>query len=68
MKTEVIARAIQNHFYTEMRTKQELGYIVFSGTYNRENTQNLIYIIQSGTHAAEDLAQRAEACVATFPG
>ena len=67
MAAELIARAVQNLFYTEMRTKQELGYIVFSGTYNRENTQNLIFIIQSGTHAAEDLTQRAEACIATFP-
>jgi insulysin len=67
MAAELIARGVQNYFYTEMRTKQELGYIVFSGTYNRDNTQSLVYIIQSGTHDAEDLTQRAEACVATFP-
>lgn len=67
MAAELFGRALGNPFYTEMRTRQKLGYIVFSGTYNRENVQNLVFLIQSGTHKAEDLLARADACVAELP-
>lgn len=67
MAAELIGRALRNPFYTEMRTKQKLGYIVFSGTYNRENVQYLVFLIQSGTNQAPDLLQRADACIATLP-
>lgn len=67
MAASALARAVESAFYTEMRTKQKLGYIVFSGGFNRKNVQNLVFIIQSGTHDAEDLLQRATACIDTFP-
>jgi len=67
MAASALARAVQNAFYTEMRTKQKLGYIVFSGGFNRKNVQNLVFIIQSGDHDAEDLFTRAEACITGFP-
>lgn len=67
MAAELFGRALGNPFYTEMRTRQKLGYIVFSGTYNRENVQNLVFLIQSGTHTAEDMLARADACVADLP-
>ncbi|RMG09253.1 MAG: hypothetical protein D6731_20060 [Planctomycetota bacterium] len=67
MSAELIGRALRNAFYTEMRTKQKLGYIVFSGSYNRKNVQNLVFLIQSGTHDPEDLRARAEACIASLP-
>ncbi|MGE0711406.1 MAG: insulinase family protein [Planctomycetota bacterium] len=67
MASELIARALGNVFYTEMRTKQKLGYIVFSGSLNRDDVQSLAFLIQSGTHAPEDLQARADACIAELP-
>ena len=65
--TWILARAYQNIFFTEMRTKQMLGYIVFSGDYKRENVQSLVFIIQSGTHSARDLFNRADTFLASLP-
>jgi insulysin len=67
VSAELFGRALGNPFYTEMRTKQKLGYIVFSGSLNRQNVQYLVFLIQSGTNTPEDLLARAEACVATLP-
>jgi insulysin len=67
MATELFGRALRNPFYTEMRTKQKLGYIVFSGTFNRENVQQMVFIIQSGTHKAPDLQARADKCIKDLP-
>jgi insulysin len=67
MSTQLFSRALSNAFYTEMRTKQKLGYIVFSGTLNRENVQSMVFIIQSGEHPASLLQERADACIATLP-
>ncbi|MEK7486824.1 MAG: insulinase family protein, partial [Planctomycetota bacterium] len=60
----IFDQAIRNYFYTEMRTKQMLGYVVFSGSYLRERVQNLFFLIQSGTHPAQELFQRADLCLA----
>tara|TARA_R110002072_G_scaffold231012_1_gene388380 strand:+ start:857 stop:3655 length:2799 start_codon:yes stop_codon:yes gene_type:complete len=68
MSTQLFSRALNNVFYTEMRTKQKLGYIVFSGTLNRENVQSMVFIIQSGEHPAALLQERADACIETLPG
>ncbi|MBL4849570.1 MAG: insulinase family protein [Planctomycetes bacterium] len=67
LSAELFARALNSPFYTEMRTRQKLGYIVFSGTFNRENVQSLVFIIQSGSHKAEDLQARADACIENLP-
>jgi len=67
MSTQLFSRALNNAFYTEMRTKQKLGYIVFSGTLNRQNVQSMVFIIQSGEHPASLLQERADACIETLP-
>ncbi|RME87083.1 MAG: hypothetical protein D6785_02450, partial [Planctomycetota bacterium] len=65
--TWILDRALRNAFYTEMRTRQMLGYIVFSGSYERQNIMNLVFIIQSGTHPAYDLYVRADKFIAQIP-
>ncbi len=65
--TWILDRAIKNAFFTEMRTKQMLGYIVFSGSYAREHLQSLVFIIQSGTYPAEELLGRANAFTLNIP-
>lgn len=56
----IMSQAIRNSFYTEMRTKQMLGYVVFSGAYVRGNFLNLYFIIQSGDYPAQELFKRAD--------
>ena len=67
MAAQVIGRALRNPFFTEMRTKQKLGYIVFSGALNRRNVQNLVFLVQSGTYDPDDMRQRADTFIATLP-
>jgi secreted Zn-dependent insulinase-like peptidase len=54
-------------FYNEMRTRQQLGYIVGSGPTASLRERGLVFVIQSSTHAAGDVQQRAEAVIAGLP-
>ncbi len=63
----VISAAIQQPFYTEMRTNQQLGYIVWSYPRLRENTHYLAFVIQSGEYSASDLSERASKIIYEFP-
>ena len=56
----VIDKAIQQPFYTEMRTNQQLGYIVWSYTRNIKETYYLNFLIQSGVYPADELDKRAD--------
>lgn len=47
-------------FYGEMRTKQQLGYIVFSGHDFHKKSLGMYFIIQSGQYPADDIAKRAD--------
>ncbi len=46
-------------FYGEMRTRQQLGYIVFSGPMLNRPAVGMYYAIQSGEYAADELRRRA---------
>ncbi len=63
-QTEAVVRAadalLQTGFYAEMRTKQQLGYIVSSSAMTSYERLGLWFLIQSGTHSAVDCATRAE--------
>lgn len=67
MAAQVIGRALSNPFFTEMRTKQKLGYIVFSGALNRRNVETLVFLVQSGSFDPDDMRQRADTFIATLP-
>ena len=62
----IMSRALKSRFYTELRTKQQTGYIVSSGMADKQNTLSLIFIIQSGQFSAEELQQRIEKFLPTF--
>ncbi len=61
-KTEALLRIgstkLSNDFYTELRTKQQLGYIVTTQLQRLENTQQLVFLIQSGDYDPYVLSQR----------
>lgn len=61
-KLGAILRIGQAHlstsFFTELRTKQQLGYIVGSHFSFQEKALGLNYLVQSSTHSAVDIASR----------
>ena len=63
----IISGAIDRPFFTEMRTNQQLGYIVWSGTQRREDAQYLFFIIQSGVYPADELNKRANEYINQLP-
>ncbi|OAM86999.1 peptidase M16 [Termitidicoccus mucosus] len=54
-------------FFTELRTRQQLGYVAQAWAATRETQTTLNFLIQSGTHSADELAARADTFIATFP-
>ncbi|MEM7261320.1 MAG: insulinase family protein [Planctomycetota bacterium] len=64
-KAEALARAaaalVGTGFYGEMRTKQQLGYIVSSAALTSFERVGVWFLVQSGTHRATDCAERAHA-------
>ena len=58
--TKVIGTALQQPFLTEMRTNQQLGYIVGSYPNNKDKTYYLSFLIQSGEYSADNVNERAE--------
>ena len=62
----VIDNLMQPQFYNELRTSQQLGYIVNSGMTVLKKTLGLIFIIQSGEYNTETLEQRMEAFLEKF--
>ncbi len=65
--TAALAAFVGPPAYTELRTRQQLGYIVFGGAGNEDDTHFAYFIVQSGDHAADVLAARTDAFVATLP-
>ena len=53
--------------YNELRTQQQLGYIVFGGAGNDGRSQFAYFIVQSGDYAADELEARAEAVIRALP-
>jgi len=55
---EVISAIISEPFYEELRTRQQLGYIVSSGVKALEETRNLNLVVQSTIAPAEKLTTK----------
>ena len=66
-KARVIAAALQQPFYTEMRTNQQLGYIVWSYSSAKDETYFLSFLIQSGVYPADELDKRASTFLLSSP-
>jgi|UniRef100_UPI00404A8F63 insulysin len=64
---EVLGKFISEPFYTEMRTRQQLGYIVGSRTSVSLQQHLQFYVIQSSAYSPDELRQRAETYLATTP-
>jgi len=66
MISQVLGNFIEQPFYTEMRTRQQLGYIVWGGTAASPVDHFIIFIIQSGTHDVLDIQKRANDFIPTL--
>ena len=66
-QAKVIGNFVESPFYLEMRTNQQLGYIVWGGAASTEKSSYFYFIIQSGNHPAEYLANQAEQFTLTLP-
>jgi len=66
-QAQVIGNFVESPFYLEMRTNQQLGYIVWGGAASAEKSSYFYFIIQSGNHPAEYLANQAEQFSLTLP-
>ena len=62
-----MSKAIEQPFYTEMRTNQQLGYIVWSYPRGYDDTYYLNFLIQSGGYSANELASRANSFISETP-
>jgi insulysin len=65
--TLALAAFVGPPVYTELRTKQQLGYIVFGGAGNEDRSQFAFFIVQSGDYAADVLESRADAVIRQLP-
>ena len=70
-KNRAIALILENFlrgpFFTEMRSKQQLGYLAWAGPDVARDNFLLYFIIQSGTHSADVVEDRADEFIATYP-
>ena len=63
----VLSNFISEPFYNELRTKQQLGYIVGS-SFTASNRQRFVtFVVQSSVYGPDELRRRAEAFIATQP-
>ncbi|MCH2389909.1 MAG: insulinase family protein [Nitrospinales bacterium] len=64
-KASIIASIVENDFYTQMRTNQQLGYIVWSFQQRTEKRMFFRFLIQSSTHGPFEMSKRVRAWLKT---
>lgn len=63
------ATLLKAPFFGDMRTRQQLGYVVFCGARTGRRSDSLYFLIQSGQYGAAELRQRADDWLREFvPG
>ena len=65
---QLVASIIESDFYTQMRTNQQLGYVVWSFGQRLEDRLFLKLIIQSAGYGPFELKKRVEAWMDAAPG
>jgi insulysin len=67
MAARIIEKFISQPFYTEMRTRQQLGYIVWAVAPEDNGQYYLFFIIQSESHPADQMRERADVFINSLP-
>jgi len=63
----VLDNFVQEPYYSEMRTRQQLGYIVGSGMAETEQDLFSLFVIQSADYDASELVKRSDAFLLSLP-
>jgi insulysin len=63
----VLANFMGEPFFSELRTRQQLGYIVGSAQGASQHQRYFSFIVQSSGYAPDELRKRADAFIATLP-
>ena len=63
----VVANFFSSPFFTELRTRQQLGYIVGSSAPASQRQPYFTFVVQSSAYAPDELRRRAETFIATLP-
>ena len=64
-RVSMIASIVESDFYTQMRTNQQLGYIVWSFQQRMEDRIYFRLVIQSSTHGPFEMSKRVNAWLAS---
>lgn len=63
---DIAMQAIKEPFYTNLRTRQQTGYIVYSDALEIQNHLFNLFAVQSNTHDPRDLLSRFELSIEEF--
>ncbi|MFQ5482637.1 MAG: insulinase family protein, partial [Nitrospinaceae bacterium] len=66
-RSQLVGSIVESDFYTQMRTKQQLGYVVWSFSHRLENRLFYKMIIQSAGYGPFELQTRVEAWLKSAP-
>ena len=65
-KLALIAQAVGNRFFRELRTKRKIGYVVFASPLTLRGVPGLALVVQSDTSPPETLRKEVEAFIERF--
>jgi insulysin len=63
---QILMKAMEEPFFSDLRTKQQTGYIVFSSGEEIERVLFNVFVVQSNTHEPRDLLARFELFIEGF--
>lgn len=63
---QILMQAMKEPFFTDLRTKQQTGYIVYSDSLEVEKHLFNLFAVQSNSHATRDLLARFELFLESF--
>lgn len=63
----VLSAFVSPPFFTELRTRQQLGYVVGAGLAVSLRQRGMAFTTQSSTYGTTDIAKRADAFIASLP-
>jgi insulysin len=67
MAARIIDKFVSQPFYNEMRTNQQLGYIVSAAAQEDNGQHYLFFIVQSESHPADEIRERADRFIDSLP-
>lgn len=68
VSAELLSLLWEQPFYESLRTKQQLGYIVYSGIKSIDGVLNLSFVVQSSVVDVDDISMRIQSFLDSFEG